>query len=210
MTERMLPPVTERRRSSSHGADRHRRDLIASHLPHHVPLGPAARFWSASALLVVINVVSLHRVPDFNWATLLPRREVGAASPTLSPRGCIGTCSSKDGRAAASSSCSRRAVLHSTSADDVPGRPPAGEDRPARGHAGIARRRPGVARSALAGNTAAQSHGPGRRRQGVQPCRPPALPREGAHAAWTCSRACWPTSASSRRAARSAWRSSST
>jgi len=40
---------------------------IASHLPHHVPLGPAVALLAASAALVVVNVVSLLRVPDFNW-----------------------------------------------------------------------------------------------------------------------------------------------
>ena len=65
--------------------------------------------------------------------------------------------------------------------DDVPRRPPAGQDRPAGDRAKLGRRQTGVAPPARCGNTAAQSHGPGRRRQGVQPCRPPALPREGAH-----------------------------
>jgi hypothetical protein len=41
---------------------------IASHLPHHVPLGPAVVLLAASAALVVVNVVSLLRVPGFNWA----------------------------------------------------------------------------------------------------------------------------------------------
>jgi hypothetical protein len=40
---------------------------IASHLPHHVPLGPAVALLVASAALIVVNVVSLLRVPDFNW-----------------------------------------------------------------------------------------------------------------------------------------------
>jgi hypothetical protein len=42
---------------------------IASHLPNHVPLGPAVVLLVASAALVVVNVVSLLRVPDFNWAS---------------------------------------------------------------------------------------------------------------------------------------------
>jgi hypothetical protein len=42
---------------------------IASHLPHHVPLGPAVALLAASALLVVFNVAALRRVPDFNWAS---------------------------------------------------------------------------------------------------------------------------------------------
>jgi hypothetical protein len=40
---------------------------IASHLPHHVPLGPAIALLAASAALVGVNVVSLVRVPDFDW-----------------------------------------------------------------------------------------------------------------------------------------------
>jgi hypothetical protein len=40
---------------------------IASHLPHHVPLGPAVALLAASAALVIVNVVSLLRVPGFNW-----------------------------------------------------------------------------------------------------------------------------------------------
>jgi hypothetical protein len=40
---------------------------IAAHLPHHVPLGPAVVLLVASAALIVVNVVSLVRVPDFNW-----------------------------------------------------------------------------------------------------------------------------------------------
>jgi hypothetical protein len=42
---------------------------IASHLPHHVPLGPAVALLAASAALVVVNVVSLLRVRGFNWAS---------------------------------------------------------------------------------------------------------------------------------------------
>jgi hypothetical protein len=41
---------------------------IASHLPHHVPLGPAVVLLAASAALVVVNIVSLRRVHGFNWA----------------------------------------------------------------------------------------------------------------------------------------------
>jgi hypothetical protein len=68
MTERRLPPVTEVAMASMAliviaGI------WIAAHLPHHVPLGPAVALLAASALLVVVNVVSLTRVPDFNWPT---------------------------------------------------------------------------------------------------------------------------------------------
>lgn len=70
MTERRLPPVTEVAMASMAliviaGI------WIAAHLPHHVPLGPAVALLAASALLVVVNVVSLTRVPDFNWPTFL-------------------------------------------------------------------------------------------------------------------------------------------
>jgi len=68
MTERRLPPVTEVAMASMAliviaGI------WIAAHLPHRVPLGPAVALLAASALLVVVNVVSLTRVPDFNWPT---------------------------------------------------------------------------------------------------------------------------------------------
>src|SRR3954468_1885908 len=68
MTERRLPPVTGVAITSmalivTGGI------WIASHLPHHVPLGPAVALLAASALLVVVNVVSLARVPDFNWGS---------------------------------------------------------------------------------------------------------------------------------------------
>ena len=68
MNERPLPPVTEVAITSMAliviGGI-----WIVSHLPHHVPLGPAVALLAASALLVVFNVVALSRVPDFNWAS---------------------------------------------------------------------------------------------------------------------------------------------
>ena len=68
MTERRLPPVTGVAITSMAliviGGI-----WIASHLPHHVPLGPAVALLVASALLIVVNVVSLARVPDFNWGS---------------------------------------------------------------------------------------------------------------------------------------------
>ncbi|HEY7619401.1 MAG TPA: hypothetical protein VH834_06480 [Solirubrobacteraceae bacterium] len=65
-TERPMPPVTQVAIASMAliviaGI------WIASHLPHHVPLGPAIALLVASAGLIVVNVVSLLRVPDFNW-----------------------------------------------------------------------------------------------------------------------------------------------
>ena len=66
MSERRLPPVTEVAMTSMAliviGGI-----WIASHLPNHVPLGPAVVLLVASVALVVVNVVSLLRVPDFNW-----------------------------------------------------------------------------------------------------------------------------------------------
>ena len=79
MNERPLPPVTEVAITSMAliviGGI-----WIVSHLPHHVPLGPAVALLAASALLVVFNAVALsrgvadqveveRRVPDFNWAS---------------------------------------------------------------------------------------------------------------------------------------------
>jgi hypothetical protein len=40
---------------------------IVSHLPKHVPLGPAFALLAASALLMVGNLIALSRAPDFNW-----------------------------------------------------------------------------------------------------------------------------------------------
>jgi hypothetical protein len=66
LAEQRLPPVTEVAITSMAliviGGI-----WIASHLPNHVPLGPAVALLAASAALVVVNVVSLLRVPDFNW-----------------------------------------------------------------------------------------------------------------------------------------------
>ena len=66
MNERSLPPVTELGVASmalivTGGI------YIASHLPQHVPLGPAFGLLAASALLLAFNVIGLARVPDFNW-----------------------------------------------------------------------------------------------------------------------------------------------
>jgi len=66
MTEQRLPPVTQVAVVSfalviASGI------YIASRLPEEVPLGPAAGLLAASALLLGWNVLSLLRVPDFNW-----------------------------------------------------------------------------------------------------------------------------------------------
>ena len=67
MTETRLPPVTELAMTSlalivAGGI------YIAAHLPKHVPLGPAFALLAASVLILAANVISLVRVPDFNWA----------------------------------------------------------------------------------------------------------------------------------------------
>jgi hypothetical protein len=66
LADRKLPPVTEVAIASMAliviGGI-----WIASHLPKHVPLALPAFLLAASASLIVVNVVSLTRVPDFNW-----------------------------------------------------------------------------------------------------------------------------------------------
>ena len=67
MTERKLPPVTQVGMASlalivAGGI------YLSAHLPQHVPLAPAVILLVLSALLVVWNVFSLTRVPDFPWS----------------------------------------------------------------------------------------------------------------------------------------------
>jgi hypothetical protein len=40
---------------------------LASHLPKHVPLGPAIALLVASAAVLTYNLLSLRRVDDFAW-----------------------------------------------------------------------------------------------------------------------------------------------
>ncbi len=40
---------------------------LASHIPQHVPLGPAIGLLIASALVLIVNLALLTRVPDFAW-----------------------------------------------------------------------------------------------------------------------------------------------
>jgi hypothetical protein len=40
---------------------------LSAHIPQHVPLGPPTALLIASALLVVFNLYTLTRVPDFAW-----------------------------------------------------------------------------------------------------------------------------------------------
>ena len=41
---------------------------LSSHIPQHVPLGPAIALLVASSLVLVVNLALLSRVPDFAWA----------------------------------------------------------------------------------------------------------------------------------------------
>jgi hypothetical protein len=66
MSERRLPPVTELGVVSmalivAGGIS------IAARLPGDVPLGLPVALLAASALLMVVNLVALSRVPGFNW-----------------------------------------------------------------------------------------------------------------------------------------------
>jgi Na+-transporting methylmalonyl-CoA/oxaloacetate decarboxylase gamma subunit len=66
MTERRLPPFTEVGMASlalivAGGI------YLSSHLPQHVPLGPAIGLLIASVLLLSFNLASLTRVQDFAW-----------------------------------------------------------------------------------------------------------------------------------------------
>jgi hypothetical protein len=40
---------------------------LASHIPNHVPLTPAVLLLAASALLLLINMILLSRVKQFDW-----------------------------------------------------------------------------------------------------------------------------------------------
>jgi len=66
VTERELPPVTQVGMASlalivAGGI------YLASHLPQRVPIAPAVILLALSSILVVWNVFSLTRVPDFPW-----------------------------------------------------------------------------------------------------------------------------------------------
>jgi hypothetical protein len=66
MNERRFPPVTELAMGSlalivAGGI------YLSSHLPRHVPLGPAVALLAASALLLAGNIIALARVKDFAW-----------------------------------------------------------------------------------------------------------------------------------------------
>ena len=40
---------------------------LSSHLPKHVPLAPAVALLAASALVLVVNLILLSRVREFDW-----------------------------------------------------------------------------------------------------------------------------------------------
>jgi hypothetical protein len=66
MSEPRYPPVTELGMASlalivAGGI------YLASHLPRHVPLGPAIALLAASVFLMLANFLALSRVNDFAW-----------------------------------------------------------------------------------------------------------------------------------------------
>jgi hypothetical protein len=67
MTEKRYPPVTQLGMFSlalivAGGI------YLSSHIPQHVPLGPAIALLVASAVVLAVNLTLLSRVPDFPWA----------------------------------------------------------------------------------------------------------------------------------------------
>jgi hypothetical protein len=69
-SEPRLPPVTEVAFVSL-GLIIAAGIYIVTHLPKHVPLGPAFALLGASALLMVGNLTALSRAHDFNWRAFL-------------------------------------------------------------------------------------------------------------------------------------------
>jgi hypothetical protein len=66
MSERRLPPVTQIGMASlalivAGGI------YLSSHIPQHVPLGPAIGLLAASVALLVANMIALARVEHFPW-----------------------------------------------------------------------------------------------------------------------------------------------
>jgi hypothetical protein len=66
MSEPRYPPVTELGMASlalivAGGI------YLASHIPNHVPLTPAIVLLAASALLLIVNMILLSRVKQFDW-----------------------------------------------------------------------------------------------------------------------------------------------
>ena len=67
MSEKRYPPVTQLGMLSlalivAGGI------YLSSHIPQHVPLGPAIALLAASTVVLALNFVLLSRVPDFAWA----------------------------------------------------------------------------------------------------------------------------------------------
>lgn len=70
MSERKYPPFTELGMLSlalivAGGI------YLSSHIPQHVPLGPAIALLIASTVVLTVNLALLTRVPDFAWARFL-------------------------------------------------------------------------------------------------------------------------------------------
>ena len=77
MTEQRLPPVTELGVLSLAlvivaGID------IASHLPHHVPLGPPVALLVAAVVVMAVNLMLLVRARAFNWRSFFSVAEWAA------------------------------------------------------------------------------------------------------------------------------------
>ena len=66
MSERPYPPFTQIGMASL-GLIVAGGIYLSSHLPEHVPLGPAIALLLASVLLLSANLASLRRVEDFAW-----------------------------------------------------------------------------------------------------------------------------------------------
>jgi len=66
MSERRLPPVTQLGMLSL-GLIVAAVIYLSAHLPEHVSLGPAIALLSASALLLLGNVLALYRTAGFAW-----------------------------------------------------------------------------------------------------------------------------------------------
>ncbi len=70
MTERRYPPFTQIGMASL-GLIVASGIYLSSHLPEHVPLGPAVALLAASTLLLIANLASLRRVEGFAWPRFL-------------------------------------------------------------------------------------------------------------------------------------------
>ena len=66
MTERKYPPFTQLGMLSL-GLIVVGGIYLSSHIPQHVPLGPAIALLIASSVVLIANLALLRRVPDFAW-----------------------------------------------------------------------------------------------------------------------------------------------